>query len=1249
VTSIGAADAYGFLTHLSIMARPHLCIQFFCGCPDMRIGLSLLGCVVLLPQLLAAQTVRADTLEGRLITDSARAIPDGEVIVTRGPDRAVFRVRTDTAGRWRVVSEPGTGDYLVYATAPGRGFSRRRVMRVDFETRFLINVKLSLVDAATLTTIEVRGTRRERVGTETDATRPPQGEAALTSHAVSGAVAPSAAGNILAMAATIPGYRSGPDGISVLGLPASQSLVTLNGLAFVGAELPRGAASSVRATTTTWDIARGGFSGAQVDVSLAQGSADASRQVFVTGDAPTLQVTDAAGRALGARLARLDANVALRGPLTRDERFVYSTAARVRRTVADVPSLLTASRAALSAAGVSADLVAPLIADLTALGIAPGSKDGMQRTDVQLIGRIDRLSYNSETFEPVPHTYGALLFLDVRRDQGVGIGATAFPSTAASTRDVAGALQLFHSLQTRYWLHESNVAVSLRETKTDPSVRVPAGTVRTTGASAEEGGIVDIAFGGNGLLARNSRRATFEASQTTQTFLGPGTRHRLKLFAQGRWDASVDQAAPNAFGSFSYNSLADLTANRPAAFARTLSLPTRQGAVINGAVGIGSILRTSSLFSLQYGVRIEGNAFLVTPVANRALAQALGVRTDVAPSDIGVSPRLGFRWVRSRRPRDGGSLVATPYGVQATDVRGVLRGGIGAFRGYIAPELVAGAVAASGLPYSTLRLLCVGAAVPSPEWGEYAAAESAIPHDCVEGAPTLADRTPGVRTLDPSYRPPLSWRANLSWSTRLLGTDIAVEAIGSLNVAQPSSRNLNFTGAPKFVLARESQRSVFVSESSVIGATGAVSVVESRRDTTFGSVVVTGADARSTSAQLRLTLTPPTRLLNRVFNTRVSWVVGQHRSRESGFDRNTAGDPRGFEWAPGNLDVRHEVQVQGAVNLGKGFGMTIFVNAGSGAPFTPLVSGDINGDGISDNDRAFVTRGAASDTSVRSAMLALLESAPSRIRSCLTQSLDRISSRNGCRGPWTARLNTQFLIPTGWIPFGQRTRLNVFVENPLAGLDRLVNGSELRGWGTVSIPDPILYVVRGFDPAARQFLYAVNPRFGATSPRLTSLRAPFRLTLELQTSFAPPLPRQMLTRALRNGRSGDSRPRRTPQEIALLYATDVPNQYDGLLELTDSLLLTKAQVAALQAANVVYMARRDSAWLALGKDLSTFDDRYEVRAGLARQATATESVWQLAYDEAKKLDTMLNATQLQMLPWPSSYLRRLKPGEKIRY
>src|SRR5215204_5456415 len=62
--------------------------------------------------------VPSEIVRGRVVDDSGRAVV-ATVVVTRGPDRLVKQVTSDSAGIWSLQFEPGTGDYLVYVSATG--------------------------------------------------------------------------------------------------------------------------------------------------------------------------------------------------------------------------------------------------------------------------------------------------------------------------------------------------------------------------------------------------------------------------------------------------------------------------------------------------------------------------------------------------------------------------------------------------------------------------------------------------------------------------------------------------------------------------------------------------------------------------------------------------------------------------------------------------------------------------------------------------------------------------------------------------------------------------------------------------------------------------------------------------------------------------------------------------------------------------------------------------------------------------
>ncbi|WP_291923200.1 PHP domain-containing protein, partial [Accumulibacter sp.] len=127
-------------------------------------------------------------------------------------------------------------------------------------------------------------------------------------------------------------------------------------------------------------------------------------------------------------------------------------------------------------------------------------------------------------------------------------------------------------------------------------------------------------------------------------------------------------------------SLADLAANRPASYNRTLSQPVREASAYNAALAFSHQWNPNRWFSTLAGARLEGNRFGDTPPENVALEQALGVRTGVAPSHLHVSPRVGFSYTYSRSRENGNGQFNNGSGSWYRNTMGIIRGGIGEFR-----------------------------------------------------------------------------------------------------------------------------------------------------------------------------------------------------------------------------------------------------------------------------------------------------------------------------------------------------------------------------------------------------------------------------------------------------------------------------------------------------------------------------------------------------------------------------------------
>jgi hypothetical protein len=322
----------------------------------------------------------------------------------------------------------------------------------------------------------------------------------------------------------------------------------------------------------------------------------------------------------------------------------------------------------------------------------------------------------------------------------------------------------------------------------------------------------------------------------------------------------------------------------------------------------------------------------------------------------------------------------------------------------------------------------------------------------------------------------------------------------------------------------------------------------------------------------------------------------------------------------------------------------------SGLPYTPLVGSDVNGDGLA-NDRAFIFNPATvSDPSLAAGMRSLLATATPSVRHCLLSQLGTPAGRSSCEGPWTAALNASLRLSGEQLLHTPRMDVTINLANPLGGLDQLLHGqNDLHGWGTSALPDRTLYTVRGFDPSANRFLYDVNQRFGSTRPSSNTLRAPFRLTLDVSFDIARSIPEQQLERWLRPGRNGRPGNRPTAEDLLKRFQRTVPDAYAELLAQSDSLLVSDAQVAALQQAQNRYRARVDSLWRDLSGYIAGLEDHYDLEAASRRVDATTDDVWEFSrLDVQQQLTRILAPAQTTQLSGWAGILFRAHDRLHIR-
>ncbi|MBV9773968.1 MAG: hypothetical protein JO040_08460, partial [Gemmatimonadetes bacterium] len=670
-------------------------------------------------------------------------------------------------------------------------------------------------------------------------------------------------------------------------------------------------------------------------------------------------------------------------------------------------------------------------------------------------------------------------------------------SGAGASSRAYGAVGTLTSRLGTSWVNELRASVSDGGRDFTSTLAAPAARVRVLSTLEESGtGVTTLAFGGNTLPPQKSGERGIEAADEL-SLLVLGT-HRIKLGASFGRTTFEQRDAVGSNGSFVFASLADLEAGRAASFTRTLPGEPTRGSGWSAALYLGDTWRPVEPLQLVYGVRMDASGFGAAPAYSAAADSAFGLHTDHVPGEVHVSPRLGFSW------STGGDR---PRGV---------RGGIGEFRGRTPFSLYAGVLNAGRGAGGDAFLSCVGEGrVPAADFPRFRADPSSVPTTCADGSagvPASGGR-PNAAAFAPGFQAPRSWRGSLGYDVTLRQRlTLSLDAFYVLGVSQYGVRDLNLASAPAFTLDAEGGRPVFAPAASIDPGTGTIPVFASRRDARFAQAYEVHSGLRSRTGALTVALNGM--LASIGTNFQLSYTLSSARDQSSfafggpgdGFASTvTRGDPNRPEWAPGDDDRRHTLSAIVGRPLGGAWEVSLIGRATSGAPYTPWVAGDVNGDGAT-NDAAFVFDPASTaDPDLGAAMQRLLEAAPEHAVACLRTNLGSIVRRNGCRTGWEYSLDVRVAYTPTVGSLGRRLSFGMDVGNVPAGLDLLLHGNAgLRGWGQGGwLADPVLLYPRGFDPATRSFRYEVNERFGQTRSRAAISGSPFGIQLSARLVVGP--------------------------------------------------------------------------------------------------------------------------------------------------
>lgn len=979
-------------------------------------------------------------------------------------------------------------------------------------------------------------------------------------------------------------------GLSALGLARQQNAVTLDGIRYDPRELPRDAPILVRAATSTYNATRGGFSGASIAITTPSSLQPPSSSVRIGVETKYLQAANGRAPLSDRRFSEVRlSGTKIASPFSDRTGLIlaFQASAREQR----LPSIFFKSASELEGGGIS-HLALDSIANAASsqgFQIPLGLNARSQSTySANVLMRVDDAPANRRQI-------GSTLAARCRKANSEFADYLASPSAAGTTQTCSiGSSTVLSRYLHDVLLNETRVGFSAERESRRSSDDVTTSVVRlpATGVSAQES---QLSIGGSPLLPYRSLTKSAELTNTT-TWHSLDSRHRTELQSEMHYDYVLEQVSQDRNGTVTFPSATAFSKLQPISYHQLISARRGGDEAISGSISFSDEWDLTDDFAFTFGARSDVQSLL----------NSTAIRSgNSPPRATTVDPRVGFVWGYGTATRAMG-----PFG---TERKSSLRGGFGRFTNL----------------YSAGILQSVTGDTPQREVFCNEEALRGSVYDRVgnfipAGGCSAAAISSGSREyIDANFRPETSSRASLGWTTRLVGIVRSnIDLLVSRTTNLPSVISTNLLFSPGFVIQTEAGRPVYASIAGIDPTFAVFDYSSTRRDPAFTSVLDRVSDGISTAKQITASISNDPRGQGARFT--FSYSLRNIRAYQRGFEGTTAGNPNQRNWERAVGLPRQQASFLGSMPFGL-FGIDLFFRASGQRVFTPLIRGDVNGDGLS-NDRAFIFPSSTNSRDEGYQITELTDKLPSRLARCLETQRNSIARTGSCPLPIQLETNVAIRVEPS---SSRRVSAVASFTNVLALFDALLHGSNhSHGWGNRGIVDPYLLIPAGFDPIAKRFSYRVNTSFGDRSSLLSSPSAVFRSSLELKI-LTGPSSQQYVASQNRKVVRDDS----TARGVLVNRARKlIPDGIPMLLSGSSQIPLTGEQVDRLTELQTSFLATVDSAWAeAISYALrpaSTYDPSFHARL----VKTATDKSYVEASVIADAARRILTKDQIRILP-----------------
>ncbi len=995
------------------------------------------------PDALRAQGITSAALEGRVLAADMTPAEGAVVRVTSVASGAAWQVVTDARGRYFLENVEAGGPYIVEARRIGFAASRRGGITLTLGHRHRVDFVLQPspigLAAVTISAVQNPMLHAGRTGPE---------------HIISGAelaALPNITRDLGTMAALAPLAVGRPmGGISIGGQNQGFNNLQVDG--GVNADLylgrspgsasPSGALPEVlpraisletvrefQVLVAPFDVRFGSFAGGLLNAVTKSGTNHVEGSLFGFVQNGRLVGRNAVGQRQAFTTSQFGGTVA--GPIVRDRGHYFVNADVQRRIVPDPGPLITAD----GPTGVSRDTAAAfreILARRYGLDAGSFSSDGrvpahdlFGKTTVQLgaAGRVE-LSHHYAQGERRG-------FLDVNRASD----STALSSVATANRSTTRTSRVIWNALLRDAV-QSEVIVSHQRLgdRCTPNASFPLIQVKTT-----EGILV---AGPNSVCPTTDvQQNAFELTGNLTVGLG---QHMLTFGSHAEWLHFRDPLVQVSAGRWEFLSLDSLEAGTASHYDRGLPAPPPRSSGVDFRVrGIGAYVQDrwapTARLTLTAGLRMD-IPFMPDPAVTNAALTDAGIDTGVLPDgEPSWSPRLGINYdVRG----DGTAFV---------------RGGIGLFAGPPPYRWLGNAYRDSG---DEILVNCDRPFVPAFDpWSQ--------PTRCSNGGGT----SPRISYFQPGFRFPQNLKVAVGADRRLpFDLTASFDVLYTRSVHGVAITNANL-GAPSGFASWEENRPLY----------GSVTIVGNRPMlvpawlTTAGGAReiyrlsnAGGDEALSVSVQARKQLGEAIAMYASYAHSRVrdrmSMINLPARANFSNTPLDGTLDDRRLR--PSFFETPHKVALAATFGRSDGTQLSLLYIGASQPPFTYVINGDANGDGIGGagslkNDIVYVPRSANDIALATPSEYAGLHAFIEQHR-CLREQRGRIMERGSCRNGWLSSLSARVAT---MVPVPGRSRLGITAD--IYNVPNLLSSRWGRGRDVTTGPTVPLLQLAAWDAAGR--------------------------------------------------------------------------------------------------------------------------------------------------------------------------------------